>query len=1033
MRRSVLLPLRLFPAALFSVWLPVVCVPTGVAALASGQSSNTAETLAAQPRGSALETRGRWEGTIEEVISDDFAGARSWIRWYLNNGQERIEMFFIGETPRRTGIHVGVEGTRLRNRLAVTAFWEEPLTAAASGTALTCTTTGPQNIAVLMLTMPSNPTFPSAYTQASLEEAFFGSSSDTSDTQSLNGYWKEMSYGQTSATGQVFGPFALSQNYDDDTQNNLLTAAIAAADSTVNFAQFTRIALVFPIASWGTAGEPAAADDTVGCATISSPSKGSLPASIGWLPAFPNSSPPVAIYAHEFGHALGLNHTSSDDYGAIPLGPFGEAGTLSEYGDPFSLMGGSGVGQYVAEHKSLILHWLNPGDYREITSSGSLTLEPLESTADPRGLRVLRDSLSSAWLWLEYRQPIGAVDIALQSAYGNLPFNGALVHYEDPYLDSPEHTYLLDSNPVSLPNNFTQSALAPGSSWSDPYSPLTIDVGTPANGGLPVSVTYIQPCASLQYSATTFPASGGSGTIAVSAPGSCSWSASTPSNWISFPGATSGSGNGTVPFSVAANSNSNQQNGYITVERQSTRIIEEGTRWSVLSVNPSSGTGATGQFTFAFNDVNGYQDIAGLSVNFSGSPTCQIYVYPSYNELYLLVDQAGAGNPPPIVIGTPGTASNSVCSISTSGSSITGSGNQLSVTLAVDFLSSFGGSHRMEAFTFDNVGDSSPTVPLGTWIVPSSQADAVLRDTSGSIRLSTYASPALSNSGGLFASDPSAAQNPSGNTLVAARDNYSSIWANVYNQSASTWSGWQFGGGIVQGVPAIAVATSGTGWIASRDTYNSYWLVSYTSGGGFGSWIPLEGIFSADPVVTACGDGSIYLIGKDNWNSLWSGHYIPGTGFQGWVFGGGIVTGKPAATCGSDNAVYVVAEDSWNSNWMVRVSGNTWGTWYFGGAIASVTPRIAALGNGSEAVVILDPTNVVWRTAYTEGTGNGWQPWVQVGGILSDVAPAGVGGELYFAGKSPAGDLWWWQQSGNQWTWIGNNGVAAGALAAAPR
>ena len=98
-----------------------------------------------------------------------------------------------------------------------------------------------------------------------------------------------------------------------------------------------------------------------------------------------------------------------------------------------------------------------------------------------------------------------------------------------------------------------------------------------------------------------------------------------------------------------------------------------------------------------------------------------------------------------------------------------------------------------------------------------------------------------------------------------------------------------------------------------------------------------------------------------------------------------------------------------------------------------MTPRIAALGNGSEAVAILDPTGVVWRTTYTEGTGNGWQPWVQVGGVLQDVAAAGVGGQLYLAGKAPNGDLWWWRQAGSLWTWIGNNGVAAGALSASPR
>ena len=311
--------------------------------------------------------------------------------------------------------------------------------------------------------------------------------------------------------------------------------------------------------------------------------------------------------------------------------------------------------------------------------------------------------------------------------------------------------------------------------------------------------------------------------------------------------------------------------------------------------------------------------------------------------------------------------------------------------------------------------------------------EATFRGSAGDVWLSTYAFSTLSNSGGVFASDPAGAQDLNSNTFVTARDGFNSIWANVYKPSTATWSGWRFGGGIIQGVPSIAVDTTGTAWIASRDNYNSYWLVSYTAGGTFGTWTPLLGIFSTDPVVTACGDGSLHLIGKDNFNSLWSGHYIPGTGFQGWRFGGGIIKGKPAATCGGDNAVYVAAQDNFNSNWMARVAGNTWTGWFYGGAITSVTPRIAALGNGSEAVVILDATGVVWRATFTEGAGNSWQPWVQVGGILQDVAAAGVNGELFLVGKAPNGDLWWWRQSGSQWTWIGNNGVAAGALAAMPR
>src|SRR6185437_12248502 len=185
------------------------------------------------------------------------------------------------------------------------------------------------------------------------------------------------------------------------------------------------------------------------------------------------------------------------------------------------------------------------------------------------------------------------------------------------------------------------------------------------------------------------------------------------------------------------------------------------------------------------------------------------------------------------------------------------------------------------------------------------QATAAFRDSAGSIRISTYPSATLSNGGGLFASDPSAAQDPDGNTFVVARDTFGSIRANVYSPKTQTWSAWSAGGSGLQGMPAITVDPSSNGWIASRDRFNSYWLVEYSPSDGLRNWTSLLGAFSTDPVITACGDGSVYVIGKDNYNSLWSGRYIPGSGFQGWRFGGGIIRGKPAAVCGTDNAVYI--------------------------------------------------------------------------------------------------------------------------------
>jgi hypothetical protein len=206
------------------------------------------------------------------------------------------------------------------------------------------------------------------------------------------------------------------------------------------------------------------------------------------------------------------------------------------------------------------------------------------------------------------------------------------------------------------------------------------------------------------------------GSVAITAPPSCAWTASTGATWVHLNGVASGQGNGTVPFAIDANPGAIQRNGYLTVQRQSTPMVQEGLVMSILSVSPGFGSGMASQFTFQLRDESGFQDISGLSVSFVNSPDCTVEVTKS-NGIELLGDAGSWLGPIPP--GAPGQAlSNAICSVSSLGSSFSGSGNQLQAVLQMSFSAAFTGAHRITGESWSASGADTGAVPLGTWIVP---------------------------------------------------------------------------------------------------------------------------------------------------------------------------------------------------------------------------------------------------------------------------------------------------------------------------
>lgn len=71
--------------------------------------------------------------------------------------------------------------------------------------------------------------------------------------------------------------------------------------------------------------------------------------------------------------------------------------------------------------------------------------------------------------------------------------------------------------------------------------------------------------ATVTNSSSGFGASGGTGSVTISVDRECSWSATTPSTWIQLAATTSGQGNGSVPYTVAANPDPVARQGAIVV------------------------------------------------------------------------------------------------------------------------------------------------------------------------------------------------------------------------------------------------------------------------------------------------------------------------------------------------------------------------------------------------------------------------------------------------------------------------------------
>lgn len=417
--------------------------------------------------GRYLEENGTWEGPTEYVVLDgpDMSEADQVASMRL--GDESLDIHFANSPPDalRSGDVLSVRGIRVGSTVAS----EQATLVATADAAPCCSPKGFQKAVVLLVKFPGVAT-PTTTPQA--VKSLVSSSSG----KSFDGYLRETSYGQASISADVFGWYTLDGAYGCEQRNEIRAAAIRVADGDVDFRNYGRVFIVFT----GSCNYSGYA--TIGCSSINT-GDGTITASFAWLISkYVNASYGVRLFAHEGGHNLGLNHSSSRDWGNEALGSLNTTGVLDEYGDVFSTMGNWNYGHYTAPQK-VQLGWLPDTNVQAVEGTGRFLLQPIElNIIGTQALKVRRGTSSNNWLWIEYRQKLGDYD----STLGTQVFAGVVVHYQDAITGSKTH--LLDFTPAT--SSWSDPALVSGKTWVDPYSNLTISVGAAAPNGIEVTVDY---------------------------------------------------------------------------------------------------------------------------------------------------------------------------------------------------------------------------------------------------------------------------------------------------------------------------------------------------------------------------------------------------------------------------------------------------------------------------------------------------------------------------------------------------------------
>ena len=268
---------------------------------------------------------------------------------------------------------------------------------------------------------------------------------------SVANYYKELSNGQWTVTGDVFGYFTLVTSTNSCNYSGWGQAARQAATAAgINLSGYDNVVHAWGRKSacwWG------------GLAQVDG--------RYNWI----NGSMTPYVTMHELGHNFGAHHASTmtctKNGSRVQIS--GNC-SVDEYGDPFDVMGQNASGGDKQRHMQT---WhrkqigiLGTADQQTITVNGRYTVAVAQvAGGKPRIMRVPRNS--SEYYYLEYRRPYGVFDNYSSTA---AVVNGVLIRIAP--AASRVQSKLLDMNPAT--SGFSDAALAVGQTFTDNANGISI-------------------------------------------------------------------------------------------------------------------------------------------------------------------------------------------------------------------------------------------------------------------------------------------------------------------------------------------------------------------------------------------------------------------------------------------------------------------------------------------------------------------------------------------------------------------------------